>query len=449
MANKDFRVAVRSLARRFLTHYGMILALLVLCLYYSWATLTLQHEEGAPAARRIAGEMIDVHSRGDSVLVLAGLGKTSEEFVENLSTRLEEAGLRVATRLNGNPQDIRRALEEAAAGAGTIRAIAVDKTTSELRFLQDLAERFPDLAGARVHRPGTYHWPVFLKANNLLNIADQITVIAIIAIGMTMVIITAGIDLSVGSLIALSSVVCAWIIREAGGESDATAMAMAAACLGAIAACGLVGAFSGFMITRFAMPAFIVTLAMMLVCRGLGFIISGGETIYDIPDRFVMLAQGKALLGIPNGVVLMLVLYVLAHLMMSRMRIGRYIYATGGNAQAARLSGLPVKRVLLFVYTACGALAGLGGVLTASLLKSGDPKNGVTHELYIIAAVVIGGTSLFGGEGRIFGTLIGAFIIAVIRNGMNLTNVESYTQNVILGMAVLGAVLLDRLKKRV
>jgi ribose transport system permease protein len=143
----------------------------------------------------------------------------------------------------------------------------------------------------------------------------------------------------------------------------------------------------------------------------------------------------------------MITIYVLAHLMMSRTTIGRYIYAVGGNAEAARLSGVPVKRILLFVYTLCGALAGLGGVMMASQLKSGAPTYGVMYELYVIAAVVVGGTSLSGGAGKVFGTLIGALIIAVIQNGMNLTNVESYTQKVVLGSVILAAVLLDRLKR--
>ena len=144
----------------------------------------------------------------------------------------------------------------------------------------------------------------------------------------------------------------------------------------------------------------------------------------------------------------MLTLYLFAHLLMTRTSLGRYIYAVGGNAEAARLSGVPVQAVLIFVYTLCAVLAGLGGVVMASQLKSGSPTYGLMYELFTIAAVVVGGASLAGGEGRIFGTLIGAFIIAVIQNGMNLTGVESYTQKVVLGAVILGAVLLDIGKKR-
>ena len=154
------------------------------------------------------------------------------------------------------------------------------------------------------------------------------------------------------------------------------------------------------------------------------------------------------LFKIPNAVILMVILYVIAHLLMSRTTLGRYIYAVGGNEEASRLAGIRVKRILFFVYTLCGMLAGLGGVVMASQLKSGAPTYGVTYELYVIAAVVVGGTSLSGGEGRIFGTLIGALVIGVIQNGMNLTNVETYTQKVVLGLVILGAVLLDRLKQQ-
>jgi ribose transport system permease protein len=142
----------------------------------------------------------------------------------------------------------------------------------------------------------------------------------------------------------------------------------------------------------------------------------------------------------------MLLLYAIAHIVMSRMKLGRHLYAVGGNTEAARLSGVPVTRVLMFAYIASAALAGLGGVIMASQLKSGSPTYGGMYELYVIAAVVVGGTSLSGGEGRIFGTLTGAFTIAVIQNGMNLTNVESYTQKVVLGLVILGAVLVDKMR---
>jgi ribose transport system permease protein len=185
----------------------------------------------------------------------------------------------------------------------------------------------------------------------------------------------------------------------------------------------------------------------MQVASGIAYILSKGRPIYQVPDSFVGLGRGAdPVIGLPYAVLLMAVLFLAAHLLMSRTVLGRYIYAVGGNSEAARLAGVRVNGVLMFAYTASAMLAGLGGVIMASQLKSGAPTYGLSYELYVIAAVVVGGTSLSGGEGRVLGTLIGAFIIAVIQNGMNLTNVESYTQKVVLGLVILSAVLLDRLK---
>jgi ribose transport system permease protein len=219
---------------------------------------------------------------------------------------------------------------------------------------------------------------------------------------------------------------------------------MLLASLAGVFLCGFIGAFSGAMITRFGIPPFIVTLAMMLVGSGLAYILAKGQSIYQIPESFVWLCRGADFLSIPNAVLLMLLLYGLAHILMSRIKLGRHLYAVGGNSEAARLSGVPVRRVLMFAYIASASLAGLGGVIMATRLKSGSPTYGGMYEPYVIAAVVVGGTSLTGGEGRMFGTLAGAFTIAVIQNGMNLTNVESYTQKVVLGLVILGAVLVDK-----
>jgi ribose transport system permease protein len=326
--------------------------------------------------------------------------------------------------------------------------IAGTQATANWSVLAEAPRNFPALNGVKLAWPRSHRWPNFLKPDNLLNIANQIAVIAIVAIGMTMVIITGGIDLSVGSLIALSAVLAAWLIREGFGGLEAGAAGMTAASAGAILVCGAVGAFSGGMVTRFGMPPFIVTLAMMLVASGAAYLIAGGESISEIPDSFVRLGRGADVFNLPNAVVLMVLLYLAAHLVMTRTVLGRYVYAVGGNRVAARLSGVPVERVLLTAYVASGLLAGVGGVVMASQLKSGAPTYGVMYELYVIAAVVVGGASLSGGSGRMFGTMIGAFTIAVIQNGMNLTNVESYTQKVVLGLVILGAVLLDLLRRR-
>jgi ribose transport system permease protein len=338
-------------------------------------------------------------------------------------------------------------MQKIQAAGGLLDAIAATRVAGGWRLITDLASDFPSLGSPRVITPASYRWPNFLKSENLLNIANQIAVIAIVAIGMTLVIITGGIDLSVGSLIALAAVLAAGFIRDQAGGVTASTGGMVLGCLLAILVCGAIGGFSGLMITRFAIPPFIVTLATMLVGSGMAYILAQGQSIYQIPDSFVWLGRGADLFGLPNAVVLLLVLYALAQVLMSRMKLGRYLYAVGGNAEAARLSGVPVRRVLLFAYVASGLLAGLGGVIMASQLKSGSPTYGNMYELYVIAAVVVGGTSLSGGEGRMLGTLTGAFTIAVIQNGMNLTNVESYTQKVVLGLVILGAVLLDKLRQ--
>ena len=269
--------------------------------------------------------------------------------------------------------------------------------------------------------------------------------IAILAIGMTMVIITAGIDLSVGSLIALSAVTAAYLIRRFAGAEQATAVGMVLCCLAGVGVCAAMGLFSGTMVTVFSVPPFIATLAMMLIASGLAYIIGASDAV---PTSFVWLDRGTFLRLVPNTVVLMVALYAGAHVLMTQMKLGRWIYAVGGNREAARLSGVPVRRVLLFVYTACGALAGLGGIVMASRFKSGSPTYGLMYELQTIAAVVVGGTSLAGGEGKVLGTLIGVFIIAVIQVGMNLTGVGSHPQKVVFGLVILAAVLLDKLKKR-
>lgn len=437
----------KSAAKRSFADYGMILVLLVLCAYYAVATLKDQYPEGADAGREVAGKVRSLARAGDHVLVAAQTGSAAEEFAKAASSSLREAGVEVTTAIGG-PPDLRGALEKVVEAKRPVRAIAVTRAVAQWALVRDLPSRFPTLAEAAVVSPEPYRWPVFLKGSNLRNIADHVVVVAIIAIGMTMVIITGGIDLSVGRLIALSAVVGTFLIHDMAGAESAGAGGIILCCLAGILVCALVGLFSGVMVTAFSIPPFIVTLAMMMIAKGLAQIIAGGQSIYELPAALEWLGRGKDLLGIPNTIVMMVVLYVMAHILMTRTVLGRYIYAVGGNIEAARLSGVPVRRVLLFVYAICGALAGLGGVVEASRLRSGVATLGAGQELNVIAAVVVGGTSLAGGQGKILGTLIGAFIIAVIRNGMDLTGVAPYTQDVVLGAVILGAVLLDTLKKR-
>ena len=434
-------------SHQFLANYGMIFVLLLLCVFFSVVTYSEQSPSGEAAAKQVLASIDSQLGKEPRVLIAAGDQPGDAAFADSLQKGLAATGAQVVGTIKGEPKDAREVLLKLIAAGQKVDAIACTQVTGSWLVFSDLKTDFPALGEPRLILPQSYHWPNFLKSENLLNIANQIAVIAIIAIGMTMVIITGGIDLSVGSLIALSAVLAARFIRDYAGGVEAGTGGMLLACLAAMLICGVVGAFSGVMITRFAIPPFIVTLAMMLVGSGLAYILAKGQSIYQIPDSFVWLGRGADFVSLPNAVVLMVILYGLAHVVMSKMKLGRYLYAVGGNVEAARLSGVPVKRVLMFAYIASALLAGLGGVIMASQLKSGSATYGNMYELYVIAAVVVGGTSLSGGEGKMLGTLIGAFTIAVIQNGMNLTNVESYTQKVVLGLVILAAVLLDKLRQ--
>lgn len=287
---------------------------------------------------------------------------------------------------------------------------------------------------------------VFLQPENLVNVARQISFEAMIAFGMTLIIITGGIDLSVGSVVALAGVVAALAMRAAGGESTGAIL------VGAIAACGtglVGGAAAGAIITRFALPPFIVTLALMLVARGLAFILCGGEPIYEgLPTGLLWLGRGFVLEGalgrrLPVPVLVMAILFATSWMLLARTVVGRCAIAVGSNEEAARLAGIPVRRTKLFVYVLTGGLAGLVGLLHDGKLMAADPKIGEMWELNIIAAVVVGGTSLFGGRGGIPGTLVGALIIGVLNNMLNLMGVQHFWQKVVLGLVILAAALLD------
>ncbi len=432
--------------RRFVTIYGMLAVLILLSLFFSWSTYHQEEPRGAEGGASLASDLLQQRPAPAAVFVVATEDSEAQAFAATAAGKLA-AGHIAVTRVDGDPLTVRHALEALAAQGRPMGFVATTPECREWGVWAALRDSGPAFANLKVVAPMARGRSTFLEPGNLRNIADQIAVIAIIAVGMTMVIITGGIDLSVGSLVALSAVLTAFLIRSAGGIA-ASPMTMLGCSLAAIAACGLVGAFSGMMITLFRIPPFIATLAMMQVASGIAFIIAKGQSIYEIPASFTWLGRGAALLSLPNAVVLMLIIYAVAHVFMARAALGREIYAVGGNPEAARLSGINTRRTLLFVYIVSGLVAGIGGVIVVSQLKAGAPTYGAMYELYVIAAVVVGGASLAGGEGRIFGTLVGAFIIADIRNGMNLMNVEPYTQKVVLGLVILGAVLLDMLKQR-
>jgi len=270
----------------------------------------------------------------------------------------------------------------------------------------------------------------FFTVDNLSNVLRQNAFTAIIAAGMTFVILTAGIDLSVGSIVGLSGMVCADVLVRGHGL---------AAGVGAGLLVGLgVGVVNGLVITKVKIPPFIVTLAMMQVVRGAAFKYTDARTISGLPQTFAVFSESAPTFAITAAV------FVLAWLVLTRTPFGRHVYATGGNPDAAWLSGIRVKRLLFSVYALCGAAAGLAGVLVASRLSAGYPRAGELYELDAIAAVVVGGTSLFGGRGSIWGTLAGAFFIGILNNGLNLFRVSTYDQMIVKGVVLLAAASLDR-----
>jgi ribose/xylose/arabinose/galactoside ABC-type transport system permease subunit len=253
----------------------------------------------------------------------------------------------------------------------------------------------------------------FLTLNNFVNVALQIAIYGVLAVGMTLVIITGGIDLSVGSVVALAGVMAAGVLEKMTGHP---LLGIGLAVAVGIGIGTLSGAFSGLMITRLRVPPFIVTLALMTVCRGLAFIFTGGFSIGNLPLGFGFL--GRDHLGpIPVPVVTMAIVFLGGYLLLSKSYKGRYIYAIGGNEEASRLSGIDTRRVVLQVYLLNGSLAGLAGITLASRLGAGVPNSGLQYELDVIAAVVVGGTSLMGGVGSIAGTFWGTVFIGILNNG--------------------------------
>ncbi|MBP9946364.1 MAG: ribose ABC transporter permease [Vicinamibacteria bacterium] len=284
----------------------------------------------------------------------------------------------------------------------------------------------------------SYLSPFFLTTSNLLNVMEQTAINAVIAVGMTFVILSAGIDLSVGSIAALSGVVMA--NRLLAGWP------LGAAILAGVLTGALCGGFSGLLITRGKLPPFIATLGMMSVARGAALLFTDGRPISGFDESLRWLSTGR-ILGVPVPVLLTIFLYVLAIVLLNRTRFGRYVYAIGGNEEAARLSGVAVGFHKTLVYVISGVTAALGAVLLTARLNSAQPIAGMMYELDAIAAVVIGGTSLTGGLGTLGGTLIGALTMGVLRNGLNLLGISSFLQQIVIGLVIIAAVLMDSLVK--
>jgi ribose transport system permease protein len=295
----------------------------------------------------------------------------------------------------------------------------------------------------------------FLTMGNGMSVALQVTSIAFLGLGATAVIITGGIDLSVGSVLALAGVANAMAVK-AGASIEVGIL------VGLIVG-GICGAINGLFVTLVKLPPFIATLGMMLVARGLALRLTDAQPISGLGAAFGVLGNGTLgrierigddgfanviFPGIPYPVIIMIVLAIALWLVLSRTRLGRHIYAVGSNAEAARLSGVKVRAVTLFTYVLSGVLAGLTGAVLMSRLVTAQPNEGVMYELDAIASAVIGGTSLSGGIGSVSGTLIGAFTIGVLRNGLNMLGVSSFTQQIIIGLVILLTVCIDQLRNR-
>jgi inositol transport system permease protein len=282
--------------------------------------------------------------------------------------------------------------------------------------------------------------PQFLTLPNLINVARQISINGILAVGVTFVLLTGGVDLSLGSLVALTGVIAAGFAHP-GDYPVVVPVAM-----GILAGLGC-GVVNGGVITLGRVAPFIVTLGMMTAGRGLALVLSGGKPVSNLSVEFTRLGSGD-FLGIPYPVLILAVVALVAWVFLTNLRLGRYIYAVGGNENAARASGIHIGAVKTFAYAVCGALAGLAGVVLAARITTGQPNAGVGYELDAIAAGVIGGTSLSGGVGGVGGTILGALLMGVINNGLDLLNVSSYYQQIVKGVIIVGAVWLDRRSRK-
>ncbi|MCT8785461.1 ABC transporter permease [Glaesserella parasuis] len=294
----------------------------------------------------------------------------------------------------------------------------------------------------------------FFTSNNIMTVGLQTSTIALIGIGATCVILTGGIDLSTGSVVALSGVAAAMIVNA--GVPVPLGMVLG------ILVGGICGLVNGILVTQMKLPPFIATLGMMMVARGLALYVTNAAPVSGMPESFAALGNGAlfkiveegpnglpkvVFAGIPYPVIIMIFITVLFTFALTKLKVGRYIYAIGSNEEAALLSGIKTNVVKIYAYVASGLLSGLTGVILASRLVTAQPNGGVAYELDAIASAVVGGTSLMGGVGTIPGTLIGSFIIGVLRNGLNMNGVSSFVQMIVIGLVIIVAVSLDQLRQ--
>ncbi|MDD2980549.1 MAG: ABC transporter permease [Hespellia sp.] len=284
--------------------------------------------------------------------------------------------------------------------------------------------------------------PNFLTGNNIISVLRQISNNIFLALGMTMVIILGGIDLSVGSIVAMTGTLTV-------GFTVTNGVPMGAAILIGLALGTLVGFFNGFIVTTFKVPAFIVTLSTMNIAKGIAYIYSGGQSTRITNDAYAMIGTGYLFGLIPLPVVYMIVLIVVFVFLLNKTKLGTYIYAVGGNRESARLSGVPIKKVEIMVFTLTGLLAAFAGLVLSSRMYSGQPSAGDGYEMDAIAACVLGGVSMSGGVGHVSGTVIGAVVIGIISNGLNLMGVSSFWQLVVKGIIIMVAVIIDSQKEMI
>lgn len=283
--------------------------------------------------------------------------------------------------------------------------------------------------------------PQFLTFSNWSIIFTQVSINALLAFGVTFVIITGGIDLSIGSVVAVSGVAAALLARQDNYP-------VVVPVLGGLVVGLLFGLLNGVLVTKSKIAPFIVTLGVMTIGRGLALIISKGRPISNLSESFNFIGGGD-ILGIPFPIIILFVVFIICSIVLKKTIFGRYVYAVGGNQQAAWASGISVNQVKMAVYAICGLLSGLAGILLTSRITTGQPNAGMSFELDAIAAAVIGGSSTSGGVGSIQGTLFGVILIGVLNNGLDLLNVSSYYQQVVMGVIIIGAVLLDSWNQKI
>lgn len=291
--------------------------------------------------------------------------------------------------------------------------------------------------------------PIFFTVKNIMNILSQMCINALLASGLVYVIILGGIDISVGSIVGLSGVLASWIGLHFFPNMGIFTAILVSVGIGLVVG-ATIGAVNGIMIAKFKVVPMIATLAMLSVARGIAYIISGGQPVYGLPNSFAFLGAGRLFKTPehPNGLIPVIVIFTIIivcimHILLSRTVFGRHVYACGSNPNVAHLSGINVKKITFICHVLCGITAAMGGIAMASKLQNGQPSGGESYEMFAIASTVLGGTSLTGGSGSVARAMIGAAVIAVINNGMNLMQINSYWQKVVIGTIILCAVIMD------